>query len=273
MDDKAPELQFELLPTGKPHISFSEIREWKDCSFRHKLRFVQGIDLGTPGPAMDFGTAAHASCEAFLPTRVMDETIAHKKIDELWALNAHHKGYDVTGIAGYKEQASAVLAEVPVFMDTQFPGWECIDAEHKLYEPVEGHPHAFKGFIDAVIKAKGKRGEDIVWLIDWKTTSWGWGSDKKTDDMVRAQLVLYKNFWSKKTDTDPKNVRCGFVLLKRTAKVGQKIELVPVSVGDVTTERSLKIVNNMLSSVKKGISIKNRASCKYCPFKDTEHCT
>lgn len=266
-------MEYELLPTGKHHVSFSEIREWKECSFRHRLRFVQGIDLSKPGPAMDFGTSVHAACEAFLSSRVVDDTIAHKMIDELWVKNGEHKGYEPAGIKAYKEQATAVLAEVPAFMDLNFPDWEFVDAEHQLYEPVEGHPHAFKGFIDAVIKCKGKRGEDLYWLLDWKTTSWGWPMDKKSDDMVRAQLVFYKNFWSKKTGTDPKNVRCGFVLLKRTGKNGARTELVPVSVGDVTAQRSLKVLNNMLTSVKRGIVLKNRANCTWCAFKGTPHCT
>ena len=27
---------FQTLPTGKPHVSFSEVKLWKECSFRHK---------------------------------------------------------------------------------------------------------------------------------------------------------------------------------------------------------------------------------------------
>ena len=89
---------------------------------------------------------------------------------------------------------------------------------------------------------------------------------------MRAQLVLYKNFWSHKTNTDPKDVRCGFVLLKRAAKPGAHCELVTASVGETTTERNLTVINDMLASVKRGMAIKNRNSCTYCPYKDTPHC-
>lgn len=270
-DDPKP--QFVDLPTGKPHVSFSEIRDWKECSFRHKLKFVFKIDLGRPGPLMDFGTAVHASCEGFLKTRVMDTSRATNMIREVWAKNAELKGFEPAGLDGFIKEAEAILADVPAWMEENFPNWEYIDAEHFLYEPIEGHPHAFKGFIDGVIRCDGPRGKKLIWLIDWKTTSWGWTMDKKSDDMVRAQLVLYKNFWSTKTGTDPKDVRCGFVLLKRSAKPGHHCELVTASVGDVTTGRSLKVVTNMISSVKKGIAIKNRGSCTYCDYKDTPHCT
>lgn len=263
---------YEELPTGKPHVSFSEIREWKECSYRHKLKFINKIDLGKPGPFMDFGTAVHAACESFLRTRVMDDSIAVKMIEEVWEKNKELEGFEPKGLPKFIQEAINILADVPSFMDETFPDWVFVDAEHYLYEKIENHPHAFKGFIDGVIKCKDKKGIDCFWLLDWKTTSWGWQMQKKTDEMVKAQLVLYKNYWSKKTGTDPKNVKCGFVLLKRTAKPGAHCELVATTVGDAITERSLKIVNNMVVSVKRGTAIKNRYSCTYCDYKDTEHC-
>lgn len=97
--------------------------------------------------------------------------------------------------------------------------------------------------------------------------------EKKNDPIVRSQLVLYKNFWSGKTNTDPKDVRCGFILLKRTGKPSHRCELVTTSVGDVTTGRSLKVINNMVASVKRGVAIKNRNSCTYCMYYGTKYCT
>lgn len=268
-----PNPKFVDLPTGKPHVSFSEIREWKECSFRHKLKFVLKIDLGKPGPLMDFGTAVHASCEKFLRTRVMDPSIATDMIKKVWEKNKDLVGFEPAGLPKFLKEAEDICADVPKWMEETFPEWEFVDAEHYLYEPIEGHPHAFKGFIDGVIRCKNAKGKWLFWLIDWKTTSWGWNTYKKSDDMVRAQLVLYKNYWAVKTGNDPKDVRCGFVLLKRAAKPGAHCELITTSVGDVTTGRSLKIINNMVTSVKKGIALKNRASCTYCDYKDTPHCT
>ncbi len=263
---------FELLPTGKTHISFSEVRDWKDCSFRHKLKYVKKIDLGRPGPLLDFGTAVHASCENFLKTRAMNAKIATDIIESVWDKNKLLDGFDPKSLPNFLAEANSILEDVPSFMDKTFPEWEFLDAEHQLYEPIDGHKQAFKGFIDGVIKCKNSKGKDIVWLIDWKTTSWGWGRDKKEDPMVRTQLILYKNYWSSKMKIDPKNVRCAFVLLKRSAKPGNHCELVTTSVGDVTTGRSLKVINNMISCVKKGVAIKNKASCTYCDYKATEHC-
>lgn len=264
---------FENLPTGKPHVSFSELREWQDCSYRHKLKHINGLDLSEPSPILDFGTAVHASCEDFLKTKDLKPEIAESALRDAFEKQKENSAYTEKLLNSFIQEMNLILKELSIFMEDNFPNWETVDAEHFLYEPVEKHPHAFKGYIDAIIKIKDKKNVDQYWLLDWKTTSWGWASDKKTDFKTHQQLIFYKNFWSKKMKIDPKNIRCGFVLLKRTAKIGSKCELVKVSVGDVTTQRAIKSLGNMLSSMKKGIALKNRDSCLYCPYKNTEHCS
>lgn len=265
--------QFDNLPTGKPHISFSELRDWQDCSYRHKLRHIKGIDLSVPSPILDFGTAVHASCESFLKTKEMNVNIAIDMLKQSFESKKTNEAFSEKALDSYMEEATAILMEVPNFLNETFGEWETIDAEHLLYESINNQPHAFKGFIDCILRTKDKKGKEQYWILDWKTTAWGWGIDKKTDFKLHQQLIFYKNFWSKKTNIDLKKIKCGFILLKRTAKQGAKCELVTVSVGDVTSTRAFKNIGNMLSSMKKGIAIKNKESCTYCQFKNTEHCT
>lgn len=271
----AEEKKLEKLPTGKPHVSFSEMRDWQDCSFRHKLKFVDKIVEDKPGIHLDFGTSVHAACENFLNTRVMDRKVFLTSLKRLW--NEHEsldqKTFTLKAFKEFGQQGLSILDEVAKWFDETFPGWELIDAEHALYEPLDNQPHAFKGFIDVVIKVPGPKGKPVIWLLDWKTCSWGWNMEKKNDPNVKAQLVLYRNFWANKTGTNPKDVKCGFVLLKRTAKAGARCELVTLSIGDAATERSLKVINSMVVSVKRGIAIKNRGACTFCPYYNTPNCT
>lgn len=258
------------LRTGKPHISFSELREWKECSYRHKLKHIDGLDKSSPSPHADFGKAVHSACENFLKTREMNIGLALDSIKELWALEQHvdtHKDLE-----SFLTEAVNILNDIPSFMEEKFPNWEFVDAEHQLYEQIADMPHAFKGFIDAIITTKDKKGKTTFWLLDWKTTSWGWSSAKKSDDLVKMQLVLYKNFWSLKTNTNLKDVKCGFILLKRTAKQGAHCELVTTSVGPVVIERANKAIRSMITSINRGVTIKNRSNCTYCQFKNSEHC-
>lgn len=264
---------FSDLPTGKPHVSFSEVREWNECSYRHFLRHVKKIDLSRPSIHLDFGTAIHAACEDYLKTRMMNPDITIKMLNEAWEKNVGVPGFEPVALEKAKKEAIEILSEVPAFMEKEFPNWEFIAAEEQLYESIEPHPHAFKGFIDGVIKSKGKRGEDLVWLIDWKSSQRGWLRQKRQDKMTTAQLVLYKTFWSQKHNIEWKNIRCAFVILKKSAKLGNHCELFPVPVGEVTIKRNLKLVHNMLSTVNRGIALKNKHSCQYCDYSGTEHCT
>jgi len=265
--------KFLELPTGKCHVSFSEIRDWKECSWRHKTKYVKKIDLGKPGVALDFGTAMHSGCEHFLKTKTIDLSIVVNSLNAAWDKNKDIKQYSAASLVSYMAEAKSILADLPAWFDKTFPNWEFIDAEHYLYEQIGELPYAMKGYIDGIIVCDGARGKKIIWIIDFKTTSWGWGIEKKTDPMVLAQLVIYKNFWAIKTNTNPKDIRCGFALLKRTAKPGSHCELIQVSVGPVSTQRSLKVVTNMIASVKRGIALKNKSACTWCDYKDTEHCT
>ena len=267
---------FEVLPTGKQHVSFSEVKLWKECSYHHNLVHIKKLSLFKPSPALDFGTAVHASCEHYLLTREMKPEIAFDSMEKAWATNStpENPNFTQASLAKSKLEATTILSELPKFLDETFPEWETISAEHQLYEPINSHPHAFKGFIDGVIKAKGKRGETIYWVIDWKTAARGWYRDKRSDPMVAAQLALYKNYWCQKNPEIPfKNVRAAFVILKKAAKPGEHCELFSISLGEVPINRSLKVVSNMLTAVKKGIALKNRDSCMWCEFKNTEHCT
>lgn len=264
---------FDVLPTGKPHVSYSEVKSWAECSYRHNLQHIKKIDLSKPSIHLDIGTAVHAACENYLKTKVMDANITIKILEDAWKKNEGVDGFDEKSLQKAKDECVSILNDVPAFLDKEFIDWEFIAAEEQLYEVINPHTHAFKGFIDGVIKSKGKRGEDLVWLIDWKTSNRGWLRQKRQDKLTTAQLILYKSFWSQKHNIDLKNIRCAFIILKKQAKPGKHCEMFAVSAGDVSIKRNLKLVSDMVTSVKRGVSIKNRNSCTYCDYKGTEHCT
>lgn len=266
-----------LLPTGKPHISYSELTSWAQCPYKHNLLHIKKVVPSQISPAMAFGTAVHKGCEHFLKTRELDFNLALSHVVKDYEENRNkpeYLRYKEKDMEKMLETASSILLDVPTFMESTFPGWEYKEAEFNLYEELDRHPgNFFKGFIDGVITVPGKRaGSSLVWVIDWKTCMFGWKREKKQDAMVRNQLVLYKSFWSKRTGTPMKDVRAGFVLLKKTASPGNHCELFSVSVGDTTSERALKLVDNMVHSLKRGVTLKNRSSCDICEFKQTVHC-
>ena len=274
------------FPTGKPHISFSEIKNWKECAYRHKLLYIDKLDVFKDSPYLHFGTAVHEGCENLIDGKTVDEKKILTEMKKSWEeagfekpewYNQQPGWYKHQPVEVWETWAKNMWSDVLGFLNTEFPGWSCFNAEEYLYEniPEIKEPLMFKGFIDAVLKVPKKRGEGhVYWILDWKTAGLrGWSRDKKQDLGMTAQLILYKYFWSAKHNIPLKDIRCGFVLLKRGGKIGKICSLVPVSVGDVTLNKGVKLMKNMISGVRKGMKIKNKNSCQYCAFHKTEHCT
>ena len=260
---------YENLRTGKPHVSFSEVSCWKECSWRHKLQHIDKLGEFKYAPALAFGTVQHEAIEQLVMSGSVNVDDFCVKLTEQWTKHDFERAFP---LATAQQQLRNITSEFKPFMDQTFPDWKHVASEYPLYEAIEKTNHAFKGFIDLIIEAPGKKNKPLFWILDLKTTQWGWDRDKKADEITRYQLIYYKNFWAKKHNVDLKNVRCAFILLKKRGKPGACCESIPVSVGDVTTGRAIKTLHNMITSVSKGIALKNRNACKWCEFKGTEHC-
>lgn len=294
-DDKIQLPLFEddtILPTGKYHISYSELFDWLECSYRHKLKHIEKLDMDGPSIHTAFGHVLHGALEEYALTGQMPSVEEctldfERRIGELFFTE---KAVTVEEAKEFIECIGPILEQAPGFLDENFPGWKIVSAEEKLFEPIEGYPNKhFKGFIDLVIKVpkikKGKTtrlsglkgeavpGESVYWLLDWKTTNWGWRAQQKRSFEKQMQLVLYKYFWCKKMGVDLKDARCGFAFLKRSPrKDGNRTELLPVSVGPRAVEKALTHVHSALNQIQSGRYIKNKMSCRFCPYSGTVHC-
>lgn len=257
----------ETFPTGKQHVSFSEISCWMECSKKHEIKYIKHVDMFVPTPYVKFGSIVHSTCEKFLKTHEMDISSGIKELQDEWKL------MNFSELDMWIESLENIVNEFPGFMDKTFPGWELVAAEEQLFEPISGHDISFKGYVDSVIKTTQKNGNPIYWIIDYKTCGWGWPAAKKRSFEVQLQLMLYKNYWSKKHGVDKKDIRCAFALMKRNKKVQERIDLVTISVGDKSLEKALSIVSKMVTSVKRRIFVMNRDVCNRCEFFMTEHCS
>ena len=289
MNDEDPRISEIKFPTNKAHISYSEVRLWKECPWRHKLTYIDKIVKDDPSPYLSYGTALHDGIEKFLKTKTMDVDSVLKNISDEWEKNGFDSDKWIASQAEYRssqgwrpkkhnyidewlEWARNSLEELPAFLDEEFDEWSVISAEEQLYEFVDGYDIFFKGFIDALLKVKIK-GKEFYYVIDWKTAGdKGWYASKRRDILTWAQIALYKSFWMRKNNLDTKQVKCGFVLLKRGGKIGNTCELVKVSVGPKAEENALSIMRSMIKSVRRGIFLKNRQSCLFCEFKATQNC-
>ena len=167
-----------------------------------------------------------------------------------------------------------ILNFFPSWLNETFPDWELVSAEELLYEPYNEEIN-FKGFIDCILKVPTNKSKTkhVYWLLDWKTTGpSGWWYKKRRDFLSLSQIGYYKQFWAQKNKINLKSIRTGFVFLKRTSNPKKPIEILKVSSGPKFLEKTEKLLKTMIYNVRKGFKMKNQNSCKFCQFKQTEHC-
>ncbi len=253
------------------HISFSEMKIWNECSYRHKLEYLDGLRSFMGNEYTAFGTAVHSYCEQALLREVKDpnKLFTDEFVKGLEKLIVDGVELDQKLINQMEPQGAGILPEVlPGINDYFEDGFEVLQTEESLYENMEGTDYKFKGFIDLVVKTPDGK----IHIIDWKTCSWGWNRQRRSEPMTTYQLTLYKNFYAKKHGIDPSKIETHFALLKRTAKKGSKVEIFRVTSGPRKTTSAMALLNKAIQNIENKTSIKNRLSCKYCAFYKTEHC-
>ena len=249
-------------------ISFSELKNWKECPYRHKLIHIDKLPHFQGNEFTAFGTAIHAVCESAVPDPTVDLVATFKASFEKELSLLEKK--DPNLISEMNKQAVPICEQVIPTLKGHFGDFDVVSVEEEILEPItefESYGRNFKGFIDLVIKTKDNK----YHVIDWKTCSWGWSRDKKSDPMTNYQLTYYKNYFSNKHKIEPKNIETYFVLLKRTAKKNN-VEILRITSGPKKVDNSLKVLQNAVINIEKGNYLKNRLSCTYCKFHKTEHC-
>tara|TARA_R110000824_G_scaffold89095_10_gene218701 strand:- start:441 stop:1217 length:777 start_codon:yes stop_codon:yes gene_type:complete len=250
------------------HISYSELKTWAECTWRHKLEYLDKLKLFKGNEYTSFGKALHSVGEKFVLEETSDITpedyFELQFLNELKYISASDKetSFDQKLIADMRKQGVTLSTKIIPALEEHFDTFEVISVEEKLYEDIDDSELKFKGFIDLVVKKN-----DIYYILDWKTCSWGWRNDKKRDQLVTYQLTLYKHYFAKKHNIDPKNIKTCFGLLKRTAKKNQ-VEIFEVSSGLKKTENALNLLKKALYNIDNKRFIKNKLSCRYCPFND-----
>lgn len=272
----------------KEHVSYSEIKVWKECGWRHKLVYVDKIQTFEESPHLHYGTIIHDACEHYLKTKELKIDEMKQSLIEAWQKHgfdsedyiilqtnrAKLQGWEYkhSNIEEWLKFAEVSISAVPLFLNETFPNWELVSAEEQLYENIEDMQTKFKGYIDCIIKVPYKD-KYKYWILDWKTaSSKGWMLEKQRDFLMQAQLFLYKSFWGNKNNIKLTDINCAFILLKKVNKIEKACQLIKISSGPVTLDKSIKLVKNMINSVNKNLFLKNRESCKFCEFKNSMYC-
>ncbi len=257
------------------HISFSALKSWDQCPYYFKLLYIDRIRKFEGNVYTAFGSAMHEVCEHVLVGSWQESEapirFEQSFLEELRQLPAEvRKQTSRDLITEMRQQGKTMSNYIVSSLQEEFGNFKVISSEENLYEPIlefDQEDYDFKGFIDLVIQTDDGK----YHIIDWKTCSWGWDMKKKSDPMTTYQLTLYKHFFCRKHDIDPKDIETYFALLKRTAKKDQ-VEIFRVTSGAKKTKNALNLLNKALYNVYKKKFIKNKLACSKCEFFKTEYC-
>ena len=173
------------------HISYSELRNWTECSWRHKLMYLDKIETFQGTEHTCFGTAVHETIENMLLGNIQEP---YKYFHEAFTKELLDIGVqeDTELASDMRQQVNGIFEAVVPSLDEYFEdkgGWSLVSTEEALMEPITESKikdFDFKGFIDLVLKD----GNGHYHVIDWKTCSWGWNARKKSDSLYGRAISL-----------------------------------------------------------------------------------
>lgn len=271
---------------NKEHVSYSEILTFQDCPKKWYLQYVDGHKSADTIHSV-FGTFIHDAIHQrkvnnnnlswismgkeitkwILDNPIPDKWTAKIKQPNEWVT---YKGY--LNSRGWVRAAFVIYDQIFDWLERTFGEYELIGSEIRIKEPIHelNDTIAFKGFVDFLIKDK----EGVYHLIDFKSTGWGWGKDKRQDTYKQYQITLYKKFACQTLDIDPKKVKTHFVLLKRqpSKKTNEACELITISSGPKKMENATIWATKNVKLMQEGFKMKKRGKCQFCDFHKTPLC-
>ena len=255
------------------HISYSELKIWAECPFKHKLIYIDKLRKFQGNEYTAFGRSLHSLCEGMLEGSLGEEDyndffegMFGRELGQL----GNPEDLREKLVEDMLEQAKKITPHILPEVANYFGEYEVFSIEEKLFEEISDFlldKYTFKGYIDLVLKTSDGK----YHIIDWKTCSWGWDARKRTDRLVTYQLTLYKKFFCQKHGIDPSLVETHFALLKRTAKK-DNVEIFRVTSGNKKTENANALLHKALHNICKNNKIKNRLSCDGCEYYKTKQC-
>jgi len=273
------------------HVSYSEFAIWRGCGLKYERDVINEDCKPFNGNIYTlFGTLIHEYVQDMLaekrpldgfarPFKEDFEKISLKNMDLI-------DNYSPKLINEFSKDGILILDGIRTRIKNSWKKWTFISAEHKLLLEVPSNFTAnaiddrklienivnvrynkgprFKGFIDLVMKDE----EGNIVLIDLKTSTRSWDRYKKSDQIIKAQLKLYKYFYHIETGTPLNKIKTEYIVLIRKGKT--KIQKVEHSFGKVALNNEMNKLKDFFNSVyinKVHLPSYNRNVCKWCEWK------
>ena len=298
---KLSEVELKIKNYQKPEInhafqrsvSYSQFSMWASCPHKWYLTYVENKQPYQASIHTVFGTAFHETIQDYITVMYNESGAAADRMNliELFQdkfREVYSKEYKAAGahftnpvqMGEFFEDAIAILNFVQKNRNKLFTirKMRLLGIEIPLLLNVANNIF-LKGFIDFVLYDEEL---DKVYIYDIKTSTRGWSDSEKKDDNKIAQILLYKEYFSKQFGFDVEKIEVEYFIVKR--KIWEQSEYA------ISRTQSFKpasgknkrkqAVENFHAFIKDCFDdsgkpqmksyIKNvgESSCKWCPYKD-----
>ena len=268
-EELAPKIRLQK-GEGQKNISFSQYSVYESCPYRWYLSYGKGIYLFSASINTVFGTAIHEALQTYLTIMFTDSV---KKADEFDVLELFERRFR-------EEYIKEVGNSGGVHFSTR--DYELLGMEIPILVPLkeDSDTFLFQGFVDFIYRDKL---EGTVYIEDFKTSTKGWRDYEKKDEVKQAQILLYKNFFSKQFGVSLDNIVPRFRILKRklyeNADFPQsRIQVHEPANGKAKVHQAVQKLINFINDCynedttpkeKQYIKKSSGNNCRFCPFKDS----
>jgi hypothetical protein len=299
---KSTEIELKIKNYQKPEInhafqksvSYSQFSMWASCPHKWYLTYVENKQPYQASIHTVFGTAFHETIQDYITVMYNESGAAADRMDlialfqskfsevyakEYKAAGAHFTNAEEMG--NFFEDATAILNFIKKNRNKLFTirKMRLLGIEIPLLLNVANNVF-LKGFIDFVLYDEEL---DKVYIYDIKTSTRGWSDYEKKDDNKIAQILLYKEYFSKQFGFDVEKIEVEYFIVKR--KIWEQSEYPTPRTQSFKPasgkNKRKQAVENFQSFIKDCFDeggkpqlksyLKNvgESSCKWCPYKDS----
>ena len=262
------ETKIKQRPSKFRHISYSSISTYNKCPKLWELQYLRGEIPFKQNIYTCFGTAMHETVQTWLEVMYHDKVKNAKELDKHKLLyenmiKAYKQGKAQNGHEHFSTQDELTKfwiegKHILDFLEKKRGGYfstknmQLAGIETLLYQEIRPGV-MFKGLVDLVFYHPNT---DRWTIMDIKTSTAGWRDAQKKNPNLTAQVILYREFFSKQFGIDKEKIDVEFFILKRRvpaeaefASMQKRVQQFSPSSGPRKTKEIINSMNKMISDV------------------------
>ena len=262
---KVWESKIKQRPSKYKHISYSSLSTYNKCPKLWELQYLRGEVPFKQNIYTCFGTAMHETIQEWLTVMYHDKVKAANDMNKHQLLysnmiKAYKQGKAQNGHEHFSNQDELTKfwidgKHILDFLQKKRGGYfstrntMLAGVETLLYQEIKPGV-VFKGLVDLVFYHPNT---DRWTIMDIKTSTRGWSPEYKKNPNLTAQVILYREFFSKQFGIDKDKIDVQFFIVKRRVPVDAEFAIMQRRVQEFSPASGPRKTKQVIESMNKFI--------------------